>query len=123
MPAQPRVGAMIRRARQSKRMSQDELAQKLGVSRSAVNAWERDRAWPRNPVAVEETLGIILEVAPEPGPLDDLKPWQDEWEATVAGDPDLPVQWRRDLITDSRAARAAYAERRARRRAAERQAG
>ena len=44
-----------------KRMDQAQLAGKLGVSRSAVNAWINDRAYPQNSVgALEEVLGISL---------------------------------------------------------------
>jgi transcriptional regulator with XRE-family HTH domain len=122
MPATPRVGATIRRARKQLRMTQQELADKVGVTRTTVDSWENERSYPRRyDVALEDVLGVSLSdvPAPEPGPLDDLKPWQDEWEARVAKDQDLPVDWRRELINDSRAARAAYAERRAQRRARE----
>ena len=47
-------------------MTQEQLAEALGVSRSAVNAWERDRMYPKNSIgALEEILGIRL---PEPDP-------------------------------------------------------
>jgi transcriptional regulator with XRE-family HTH domain len=126
MPARPKVGAKIRRARQLLDMRQQDLADKIGVSRNTVDSWENDRAYPQRKLArLEEVLGVSLEgePAPEPGPLDDLKPWQDDWEAQVANDSDMPVSWRRDLINDSRDARARYAARRAQRRAADRQAG
>ena len=61
------IGTKIRRARERKRMSQDELAAAVGVSRSAVNAWENDRAYPRNSVgALEDILGIDLYSPPAP---------------------------------------------------------
>jgi molybdenum-dependent DNA-binding transcriptional regulator ModE len=42
-------------------MKQSELASSLGVSRSAVNAWINDRAWPQGSIgALEEVLGITL---------------------------------------------------------------
>jgi transcriptional regulator with XRE-family HTH domain len=94
-------------------MSQDELAQKVGASRSAVNAWERDRAWPRNLVALEQVLGIALDgeaARPEP------PPWNvpvDQWEADTLAHPDMDDDTKRELITASRAARAAYAARHA----------
>src|SRR5215469_18427609 len=75
-PQSPRIGTRIRRARERKRLSQADLAGRLGVSRSAVNAWENDRAWPQNSIgALEEILGITLdepEQAPRlPGTLDE----------------------------------------------------
>lgn len=61
-----RIGTKIRRARERKRMSQAELADALSVSRSAVNAWENDRAYPQSSIgALEEILGIRLD-EPEP---------------------------------------------------------
>lgn len=126
MPADPQTGARIRRARKLLRLTQQQLADKVGVSRNTVDAWENGRSYPkRYDVALEEALGIDLAGDGEQAPaaLDDLKPWQDDWEAQVANDSDMPVDWRRDLIEDSRRARRAYAERRAQRRARDRQAG
>lgn len=52
-------------------MSQAEAAEALGVSRSALNAWENDRAWPRNSVgALEQLYGISLGGEP-PAALDE----------------------------------------------------
>jgi len=65
-----RIGTRIRRAMERKRMNQFELAEALGVSRSAVNAWINDRAWPRGSIgALEEILDIRLDDAAEPQPL------------------------------------------------------
>lgn len=42
-------------------MTQGDLAKLLGVSRSAVNAWENDRMYPQGSIgALEEILGISL---------------------------------------------------------------
>lgn len=55
------LAVTIRRARERKRMTQDQLAEALGVSRSAVNAWENDRAVPQRSIgAIEEVLGITI---------------------------------------------------------------
>lgn len=106
MATTPRIGTMIRRARERKRMSQKDLAAALGVSRSAVNAWENDRAWPQNSIgALEDILGIAVDGAAAPD--DELAP-EDDWEAEVLSDPDLPPDVRRALVLDSRAARDAY---------------
>jgi transcriptional regulator with XRE-family HTH domain len=61
MAPNPRVGTTIRRARLSKRWTQHRLAEALNVSLRTVNDWENDRAYPRNPVALEEVLGISLD--------------------------------------------------------------
>ena len=45
-----------------KRMNQAQLATAIGVSRSAVNSWINDRAYPLHSVgALEEVLGVSLE--------------------------------------------------------------
>jgi transcriptional regulator with XRE-family HTH domain len=61
MPARPLIGNKIRAAMERKRMDQNQLARTLGVSRSAVNAWINDRAWPQNSLgALEDILGVTL---------------------------------------------------------------
>jgi transcriptional regulator with XRE-family HTH domain len=117
MPARPKVGAKIRRARKLQGWTQQELADKVGVSRNTIESAENDRSYPsRCDVALEEVLGIRLDG--QPTAQEELVP-EDEWERTVLNDPDLPDEWKRDLIGDSRRARLAYAERRAQRRARE----
>ena len=50
-------------------MSQAAAAEALGVSRSALNAWENDRAYPRSSIgAIEELYGISLDDEPEQRP-------------------------------------------------------
>lgn len=67
MAPRVRIGTAIRRARERRRLSQADLAYALGVSRSAVNAWENDRAYPQSSIgAIEEVLGIRLDGEPEP---------------------------------------------------------
>jgi len=56
MASRPRIGALIRDGMERKRMDQAELAAALGVSRSAVNSWINDRAWPMNSIAALEDL-------------------------------------------------------------------
>jgi transcriptional regulator with XRE-family HTH domain len=117
MVTNPRIGTMIRRARERKRMSQEDLAHELGVSRSAVNAWERDRAYPRSSVgALEDVLGVTLDGQPPPEPA--IVP-TDEWEASVLDDKDLPAEWKIRLVRESRAARAEYVRLKRERRAAQ----
>lgn len=70
----PRIGRTIKRARERMRMSQAEAAGALGVSRSALNAWENDRAYPRSSVgALEDLYGITIDSEPEPDEEEDLK--------------------------------------------------
>lgn len=62
MAADPSLGTKIRRARERKRMSQQQLADALEVSRGAVNAWENDRARPASSIgALEDVLGVSLD--------------------------------------------------------------
>jgi transcriptional regulator with XRE-family HTH domain len=75
----------IRRARERKRLSQAEAAARLGVSRSALNSWENDRAYPRNSVgALEALYGISLD-----GPPPLISP---EVEAAVRADAESPEE-------------------------------
>ena len=76
MATEPDIGTKIRRARERKRMSQKQLAAALGVSRSAVNAWENNRALPQSSVgALEAELGCSLDdAAPAaPDPMEELR--------------------------------------------------
>src|SRR5215469_774401 len=60
--ADPSIGPKIRRARERKRMRQQDLADALGVSRTTVDAWENGRAYPRSSIgALEHVLGIGLD--------------------------------------------------------------
>lgn len=108
----PSIGLRIKRARERRRWTQRQLAEALGVNIKTVDNYENDRTRPRNSTgAIEEVLGISLDEKPEPGPLDDLKPWREPWEEQVAADEGLAVDTRRWLISDSRLARIAHAER------------
>jgi transcriptional regulator with XRE-family HTH domain len=113
MATETRIGTTIKRARERKRWSQRQLAAALGVDRKSIDNWEHDRTYPRSSIgALEEVLGIRLGGEPAAA---ELAP-EDDWEAAVLTDRDLPPEMKRALIQDSRAARAAYdAARRARR--------
>ena len=78
------LGTRIRRARERKRMSQEDLARALGVHRVTVGQWETDKASPRNSIgALEEILGVSLaEPEPEPEPEIDLSEvsLEDVWD-------------------------------------------
>jgi ribosome-binding protein aMBF1 (putative translation factor) len=57
-------------------MSQQQLADAVGTSRSAVNAWEAGRAEPRNMTALEDVLGVSLaepEQTPDAPPRESLR--------------------------------------------------
>jgi ribosome-binding protein aMBF1 (putative translation factor) len=55
------IGRVIDRARQRKRWTQVELAERVGVHELTVVAWEKGRFYPRrNIVALEEALEISL---------------------------------------------------------------
>lgn len=111
MASRPRIGTTIRRARERLHMRQQDLAAAVGVSRTTVDAWENDRTWPKNRLgALEELLGISVDGSQGHGP--ELVA-EDEWEAQVLADRDFPDYIKRQLIADSRAARAAYRERKA----------
>ena len=61
------MGTRIRRARERKRWTQQQLADELGASVRAVGNWERDEVVPRNTIgALEELLGIDLTAGEPP---------------------------------------------------------
>lgn len=64
------LGDSIRRAREKRDWTQDELAHALGVSTMTIRNWEAGRHSPKNALArVEELLGIQLqEAAADRGP-------------------------------------------------------
>ena len=116
MPAAPSIGIAIKRARERKRWTQRQLAEALDVNIKSVDNWENSRTLPKNRLgALEQVLGVSLTEEPGAGP--ELIP-TDEWEAEVLADPNLPDRIKRQLLSDSRAARAAYAIRRSGRHAA-----
>jgi transcriptional regulator with XRE-family HTH domain len=86
--AATRTATTIRRARLRKRWTQKRLAEAAGVSLRTVNDWENDRAYPRNPVAVEEILGVSLDTG-EPQPVREIPPDMRKWIAeALPDDPD-----------------------------------
>ena len=104
MPARPKVGAQIRRARQLLDMRQQDLADKIGVSRNTVDSWENNRAYPQRKMArLEQVLGVSLS---EPEAEPELVAMND-WEEWVLSHKDLPDHIKRTLILDWRASRSA----------------
>jgi len=100
----PQVGARIRRARKLLRMTQQELADKVGVSRNTVDAWENGRSYPRRyDVALEEVLGISLDGEPQAPPA--IVP-EYEWERLLLLDETLPYAERVQIIAITRRSRA-----------------
>jgi transcriptional regulator with XRE-family HTH domain len=64
------IGVRIARRRQALGMRQEDLARKLGVSKSSVANWESGKHFPQRKLgAVEAVLGISLDTAPEALPL------------------------------------------------------
>lgn len=54
------LGEQIKQAREQKNLSQEELAEQLGVSRQAVSKWENDSSMPQG--INRELLSQILEL-------------------------------------------------------------
>jgi transcriptional regulator with XRE-family HTH domain len=90
----PTLGTRIRRARERKRLSQEELAAKVGASERAVNDWENDRRRPRNRLgALEEVLGVSLTGNPAGRPV-----ISEDLMAAIMDDPELTGDERHAVI-------------------------
>ena len=116
MTAASSLGTAIKRARERRRWSQRELADKLGVDIKSISNWETGRTTPKSSIgALEDVLGISLTAEPEP----EMEAWRDptdQWEAGVLADPYLDDEDKQWLIESSRSDRLArVAARRARR--------
>jgi len=57
------TGAEIRRARTNAGLSQQALANRLGVSQPQISAWESGRQLPRWPQLL--AIGLVLDVSPQ----------------------------------------------------------
>jgi transcriptional regulator with XRE-family HTH domain len=67
MASAERYGTQIKRARERRHLTQQELADRLGVDRKTVDNWENSRTFPRNRVgALEEWAPELAEDA-DPG--------------------------------------------------------
>lgn len=63
------LGDRIRTARQRARLTQQQLADRVGVGRRTVDNWENGRTQPQNLIALEETLGPLTDTPTDtPGP-------------------------------------------------------
>lgn len=71
MAGDPELGKRIRRHREARRLTQEELADALGVSKKSVGHWETGKHHPRNALgALEDLWGIDLaQPAPEADPV------------------------------------------------------
>jgi transcriptional regulator with XRE-family HTH domain len=100
-------GARIRLRRQALRWTQQDLADRLGVNRATVSAWERNKQLPdRTQGAIEDVLGISLLNGTSP------EVYIDPVERAVWEDLTLGTDSeRRDLITDLRRAKREHARR------------
>ena len=107
MAPQPRIGTRLRRAIERKRMQQADVARALGVSRSAVNAWVNDRAYPPNSIgALEERLDVDLTGG------EGAEVYTDPVELAIWEDPSIPDEAdRREMIADLRERRRRYGRR------------
>lgn len=54
MATKPPMGERLKAARKKKKVTAEQLADRLGVTKAAVSAWETDRAYP----GVDNLIGI-----------------------------------------------------------------
>lgn len=79
------LGEKIKQAREEKNLSQEELAEKLGVSRQAVSKWENDNAIPQG--MNRELISQVLDV--------DLSSLGTGYSAAEQYSPDKISRWNR----------------------------
>ena len=62
------LGQKIQRLRKEKRLTQEQLAERLHVSRQAVSRWELDEVLPdtQNLLPLKEALGVSLDILLDP---------------------------------------------------------
>lgn len=74
------MGARLAQARRGQNMTQEQLAEKLGVTRQAVSRWESDTAYPETDkiVRMAALFGVscdyLLGASNEPSPMGDKPP-------------------------------------------------
>ena len=70
------LGEQIRRARENKNLSQEDLAEQLGVSRQAVSKWENDTSVPQgiNRELLSKLLELELELGTSVNRMEEEKP-------------------------------------------------
>lgn len=105
MAADPGIGTKIKKRRQALRMTQEDLAGRLGVAKATIANWESGKHYPlRHLGAVEDVLGVSLTA--------DLDDWYDENDPIERGIAEtLPAPDARKFIAQLRAARAEHVPR------------
>jgi transcriptional regulator with XRE-family HTH domain len=100
------IGTRIQRRRQALGMKQEDLARRVGVSKSSVANWEVGRHFPqRYQGALEAVLGISL----DDKDADPLLVPQDDHEQFILSMDDLPRERKREMIASYRRATASGA--------------
>lgn len=82
------LGQKIQRLRKEKRLTQEQLAERLHVSRQAVSRWELDEVLPdtQNLLPLKEALGVSLDILLdpaqelEPSPASFSQPFAGQWK-------------------------------------------
>ena len=82
------LGQKIQRLRKEKRLTQEQLAERLHISRQAVSRWELDEVLPdtQNLLPLKEALGVSLDILLdpaqelEPSPASFSQPFAGQWK-------------------------------------------
>lgn len=107
MAGDKELGRRIRRHREARRLSQQELADALGVSLRSVGNWERGKTHPQSSLgAIEALFGVDLE-SPAPAELDPVLAAIDASELSEGNKDILRGTYRNMLRDDERRAGAA----------------
>lgn len=99
------LGTRIRRARERKRWTQQQLADALNVDRKTVDNWENGRTRPRSSIgAIETALDVNLSGEPDAGT--SMDPEEQRLWDLLQDDPNLDDAGRRRLMENYRQNRA-----------------
>lgn len=95
------IGEKIQRCRKAQRMSQEELAGRLGVSRQAVSKWELNESIPdtENVIELGRIFGVSLDY------LLKVEIEEPDYERGKAGGDQIKQEWETKLIEGEREGR------------------
>jgi transcriptional regulator with XRE-family HTH domain len=103
----PPIGIKIKRARERLRLTQEDLAGRVGVSQKTIDNWEHDRSYPRSAIgALEAILGSLTQTPSEDETPREGSGFRADYPSWLGDDPGLKWIWdghRRNLLSEQEA--------------------